>query len=118
MDPVGIEHWQACNQYINEKCHCTPVGNSYQKIEFASSAVAFTSTAYRSDRPLHFIRDVPWIDPSHLAAQKRFKAFPLVEGANVIPDQPFLSGLAAICVELLADIATAKGRKASPADEP
>jgi hypothetical protein len=60
---------------------------------------------------------VSWIDPSYLAVQKRFKALCLVEVFEVVLGQPLLSGLPTMCIELLANIAAAKGRKASVPDE-
>lgn len=57
-----------------------------------------------------------WIDPSYLTTQKRFKALRLVELPEVVIGQPLLSGLPAIFIELLTNIAAAKARKASVPD--
>ena len=70
-----------------------------------------------TSKPLPFICNVSWIDPSYLTAQKLFKKLRLLEVPEVILGQPLLDGLPAICIELLANIAAAKGRKASVTDE-
>lgn len=50
-------------------------------------------------------------------AQKRFKALRFLGIPEVMLGQPLLDDLPAICIELLANIAAAKGRKASVTDE-
>jgi hypothetical protein len=52
-----------------------------------------------------------------LTAQKRFEALCLLEVPEVVLGHPLLGGLPTICIELLANIAAAKGRKASITDE-